>query len=488
MAHPFGEGVKFTFETPGGRIRIKRSKKSLTPLGGLVAFASFVSSLGIIDKLVATCPVKRTSPNATPVRDILVGFILTCISEGKRFKHVRYVQHDAVIGRIFGVERRIPGDDSIRRFFELISSESGREWLYGVNDIFYRSLSEWYILDWDSTVTTRYGEQEWVEIGYNPLKPGRGSHHPLICSVAGIRLCLDMDFRPGNSASSGGWIKTMERLFSHLPSGKRPYINRADVSFSSEEFLSWHESSPDRPHYLFKLRKTSRVREVISKVKEEEWQGSASFGALQVAETRLKLSGWSKARRVVVGRRLISKKSPEESMTLFGIYEYEYYAWVTDLLVTQYDSFQIAELYQGRSDCENIYDELKNQWGLAGFCSHRSNVTELAARLTLLSYNLWSLFVRFFNLTKHQEAKTSRKDFLLIASQLVESGREGVVQMAVNNRLWEKIRTGYHRLLLWLKSTAPQLKIQSWFGSWGIALVNNLSPPNNRLLTFNCGF
>ncbi len=36
----------------------------------------------------------------------------------------------------------------------------------------------------------------------------------------------------------------------------------------------------------------------------------------------------------------------------------------------------------GTADCENIYDELKNQWGLAGFCSQQSNVTELAARLT----------------------------------------------------------------------------------------------------------
>jgi hypothetical protein len=27
-----------------------------------------------------------------------------------------------------------------------------------------------------------------VEVGYNPHKPGRGSHHPLLCVVAGTRL------------------------------------------------------------------------------------------------------------------------------------------------------------------------------------------------------------------------------------------------------------------------------------------------------------
>ncbi len=45
---------------------------------------------------------------------------------------------------------------------------------------------------------------------------------------------------------------------------------------------------------------------------------------------------------------------------------------------------------QQRADCENIFDELRNQnqWGHAGFCSQHSNVTKLAARLMPLSYNI----------------------------------------------------------------------------------------------------
>lgn len=477
--------MEFTFDTPGGRFQLERSDKSLTPFGGLVAFASFLSSLGIIDKLVATCPVERSSNNATPVRDIIVGFILTCVQEGKRFKHIRYVQHDPVIGRIFNVERRIPGEDSVRRFFKLIDNEKGREWIYTVYDVIFRSLNTPYIMDWDATVTTRYGEQEYVAIGYNPQKPGRGSHHPLVCSVAGVRLCLDMDFRSGDSSSSSGWTAMMERLLDKLPSDKRPFINRADVAFCSEEFLIWHEAGIERPRYLLKLRKTSRVREAISKVTEEQWLGAASFGALQVAETRLKLHGWSRERRIVVGRRLISKQSPQESATLFGLSQFEYYAWVTNLTESQFDAFQIAELYQQRADCENIFDELKNQWGLAGFCSQHSNVTELAARMTLLSYNLWSLFVRFFSGKNHQEAKTSRKDYLLLASQLVETARGRILQMAMHDEIWARIKDGYNRLQIWLKATAPQLEIKS---TWGGAFTNMLPASDGKLLQFNCGF
>jgi len=474
--------MEFTFDTPGGRFKIDRTQKSLTPFGGLVAFASFLSSLGIIDKLVETCPVHRTSNNATPIRDIIVGFILTCIQEGKRFKHIRYIQHDVVIGKIFNVQRRIPGEDTIRRFFADISSEAGQRWLYSVNDIIYRSLSTPYILDWDSTVTTRYGEQEDVAIGYNPTKPGRGSHHPLVCSVAGTRLCLDLEFRSGDSSSSSGWISMMERLLSKLPSDKQPFLNRADVAFCSDEFLNWHEACIDRPRYLFKLRKTSRIKEAISQVREDTWQGVASFGALQVAETRLKLHGWSCERRIVLGRRLISKQSPEESCTLFGTCQFEFYAWVTNLSNTQFDSYQIAELYQQRADCENIFDELKNQWGLSGFCSQQANVTEIAARLTLLSYNLWSLFVRFFSGKSHQEAKTSRREYLLHASQLVETARGKILQMTMNDGLWDKIREGYNRLQVWLGATAPQLELKS---NWGKAIVNIYPLQDTKFLVFN---
>jgi hypothetical protein len=87
--------------------------------------------------------------------------------------------------------------------------------------------------------------------------------------------------------------------------------------------------------------------------------------------TRPKLQGWSAESRVVVGRRLIPKKSPEESMSLFGESHYEYYAWVIDLLSSPFDALQIVEMYQGGADCENVFDALKN-YGL-GNCAAVGN-------------------------------------------------------------------------------------------------------------------
>lgn len=468
--------MKFDFSTASGNYQIERSGSNLTPLGGLVAFASFVNELGVLDILENNFPVERLSNNALPIRDILVGFLLTTLLDGQRFSDIRFIQNDPVIGEAFGVQKRIPGDDTVRRLFERVDPEKGRALMYTASQYLYNSLPDCYILDWDSTVTTRYGDQEGVEVGYNPTKPGRGSHNPLICSVGGVRICLDFELRPGDSHTAGGWIESMERLFSNLPPGKKPWLNRADIGFCGEKFLCWHEEKDDRPHYLFKLKKTRIVKDAIRSVSEEQWQGPASINALQLAECKLRLTGWAKERRVVLGRRLISKQSPKECGSLFGICEFRYYAFVTDLTEDQFNCWQISDLYDKRADCENLFDELKNQWGLAGFCSQKQNVTEFAARMTLFAYNLWSLFVRFFNVDMHEEARTSRREFMLLPAKLVKGSRQKQIGISVAEAAWERIENGYKRLLQWLSSNAPQLKLGTTVANVAIAFKEQYNP------------
>jgi hypothetical protein len=34
----------------------------------------------------------------------------------------------------------------------------------------------------------------------------------------------------------------------------------------------------------------------------------------------------------------------------------------------------LVQLYRQRADAENVFDELKNQWGFAGFCAQKAAV------------------------------------------------------------------------------------------------------------------
>ena len=138
-------------------------------------------------------------------------------------------------------------------------------------------------------------------------------------------------------------------------------------------------------------------------------------------------------------------------------------------LPERYNAWQIHLLYRDRANVENVFDELKNQWGFSGFCAKSRATTELAARLLLLVYNLWTLFVRFIVPQKHTEAKRGRRWFLLIAARLVESGRQKELQVSIKGGWADQLRTGYSRITEWIRTTAPQFKYQMSAGDLDLA-------------------
>lgn len=78
---------------------------------------------------------------------------------------------------------------------------------------------------------TRYGEQEGAEVGYNPVKRGRPSHHPLVAVAAGTRLCVYYRWRAGDSHTAGEWKEAMEECLEWLGPAHCPWLNRGDIGF-----------------------------------------------------------------------------------------------------------------------------------------------------------------------------------------------------------------------------------------------------------------
>jgi len=71
----------------------------------------------------------------------------------------------------------------------------------------------------------------------------------------------------------------------------------------------------------------------------------------------------------------------------------------------------IAQIYRDRGDAENMFDELKNQWGWTGFSTADLKRSQLMARMVALIFNWWSLFTRMATGSKHGEAITTRPLF-----------------------------------------------------------------------------
>ncbi|WP_419166599.1 transposase [Candidatus Palauibacter sp.] len=88
----------------------------------------------------------------------------------------------------------------------------------------------------DSTVVVRYGlKQAGAERGYNPKKPGRPSHHPLLAYVLETGDCLGVRWRPGNAHTARGAEAWLAGLVARLRgAGVRRITVRLDKGFFSK--------------------------------------------------------------------------------------------------------------------------------------------------------------------------------------------------------------------------------------------------------------
>jgi hypothetical protein len=134
---------------------------------------------------------------------------------------------------------------------------------------------------------------------------------------------------------------------------------------------------------------------------ERDW-ADAGHG-WQGKQTKLRLVGWSRHRRVVLLRRrlerpLVLVDRTQAAQPLLGFAEVgpDREVWEYAALVTSLDSeiLTLGQLYRDRGDCENAFDELKNQWGWGGFTTHDLKRCRLLAGSVALIFNWWSLFVR----------------------------------------------------------------------------------------------
>lgn len=206
--HPKGGASEGdSFDVQGSRsgadpVRIERTRPALTTYGGLVAFRVFLEKHGALDALASTCPEQPQGNRGYSARDLLVTWFPLLALGGKRFADVSQLRGDPGIATTLDLRRGVPGEDSIRRFLEEIVEHAGieeaRKWIHQSYSWLWKGMSQMgpLLIDWDSTVISRYGHQEGAEVGYNPAKPGRPSHHPLVASLAGTRLCPMIQRRP----------------------------------------------------------------------------------------------------------------------------------------------------------------------------------------------------------------------------------------------------------------------------------------------------
>ena len=403
-------------DTPGGRIHVQWDHSaSATPNAQLTFFAEFLQATGLYESWVGTCPLTYTSPNAPSRRDVLGTWLLAILAGHNRYAHITSLRGDAVSPQILGMNKII-SEDALRRALSRMSAEQSNAWLMPqLLGSVQAALSTPWILDIDTTIKPLYGKQEGAQVSYNPHKPGRPSHALHAYWVGNLRLVLDVVVSPGKEHSAGKARPGLVGVLDKLTPQQRPALVRGDCGFGNEPFIAELEGR-GQP-YLFKLRQTAGVKKLLTRqFARSDWTtpGPSDQGWSAVEDT-LKLSGWDKHRRVIVLRRAIkadlalSKKTADQQTEIL-MPDNDVQVWEYAVLVTSstYALEVFGQLYRDRADCENGFDELKNQWGWGGFTTQDIERCQSSARAVALVYNWWSWYCRAAQPGARMEAITSR--------------------------------------------------------------------------------
>jgi hypothetical protein len=470
-------------DTLGRRFHVEWDPHApVTPLGQLVFFAQFLATGGLYGKWVSECPLRYTSPNAPKVADVLGTWVLATLSGAWRYAHVTALRGDSVNPPGLGMEK-VVSEDSLRRAFEGQDATAMEPWQTQALAAAYEpGLDQPWICDLDVTIKPIFGHQEGAEIGYNPHKPGRPSHAYHTLFVRRLRLALDVEVHPGKEHAAMHGMANVWRVLDRLPVHRRPWLLCGDANYGNERVMVECESHHQR--YLFRQRGTTKVRQLIRALEQKGGWTQFADGS-EAIEGELQLTGWTRKRRVVVLRRRRQAKGQPATSSLLNwpeeqvvpAPEYEYQVLVTDM---SENLATAVALYRQRADAENVYDELKNQWGWGGFTTRDLLRCQVAARMVALVYNWWSSFVRCAEPERPREAITSRPLLLHAVGRVITSGRQTILRLTSSHAEAahvQKILTDLSVFLSGLMNAAEQLtSSERWQRIWHRILQPLLGP------------
>src|SRR3989338_681301 len=279
------------------------------------------------------------------------------------------------------------------------------------------------IFDLDSTVLVLYGKQEMARIGYNPIKRGRPSYHPLLCFNGITKDFWHGELRHGDTHTATGTIELLIASFAKLPSSVKTVIIRADKGFYDHKTVEFLESKKALFVIVAKLTKPLK-----GKLSTLSYQKHSS--GIETTEFTYQPMGWKKEHRFVVIRRPIPE-DPTEQLTLFSMGKYSYQIIVTNMKLTSLNTWKF---YNGRASVELIIKELKGDYPLAKIPTKHFAANEAYFHILLFSYNLINWFKRlclpkeFQNMT----LKTLRSTLLLIPAELVKSDNRPNLKLPSN--------------------------------------------------------
>jgi hypothetical protein len=291
-----------------------------------------------------------------------------------------------------------------------------------------------YKIDFDSTVMTRYGEQEGA-------KRGRASHYPLMALIADSNMMANMWLRIGDSSSSGNFHGFVEETLERLKEKKVGLVH-LDSGFYDKQILSLLEEK--MINYLVSVPQYAPIQRKLAE--QTNWLKLSE--GVEAALSEYQAIGWESLWKIVMIRQTIAErpKATGKQLRLFkntDLYQrYRFSSLVTNINLPPEELWR---MYRRRAEAENKIKELKYDFGFDSFNLRSFYGTETALSFVMLAYNLISLFRHFVLRSEIQRRlSTLRYNTFAIGSYLVREGNQVILKMALTLKrhewfigLWE---------------------------------------------------
>ena len=437
------------------QVQLRSTLKPITPFGGLVSLISFFDKTGLPEQIRAAMPFCYSSPNAIDPAQTLVAFLISVIAGARRLAHTDWLRADRALHALLGI-KRFPGTDTVRNFFLRFSQ--------GHIEAFWRPMWRWLLglgwpvpaqgfsLDLDSTVLQRSGHQQGAARGYNPARPGRNSHNPLLAVLAEAPMVLHAWLRSGNTGTSRGVREFLCEAMTLLPQDWKLRMVRADSGFFDQGLLEFLEERSLPYIIVARLTKTIKARAACIK----EWvQIDENYAR---GEMTLQLYEWSCPRRFIVIRERIREKKKALGRKLIDVPGYTFRVFVTNC---QGDGADLWRDYNKRACVEQHIEELKNDLQVQGFCMQNFFATESAFLAVCFTFNLLSLYQHVAAPKERQNGfkrpGTLRTEVFLGGAVLGNRGRQPVLYIAESWGGLIKHKPLLEGVLRWSPLTSPKL-------------------------------
>ena len=419
------------------KLKTEFTGDNLTIFGGYFNIFNFFIKSNVFKKLDKFISVKKRKKVYEKL-DYIKIFMTMLIFGFKNMNQVFFLNKDKFVLNLLNL-KEFPHASNIAKFLKRFGYKHCQQIVDVKRELFKKFHKKAFNLkrltiDIDTTVLNLWGRQEGAEKGYNDVKRGNRSYHPILAFVYETKELLHGILKPGDSYCSNGTVEFIKELMTMIPYGIHNITFRVDSGFFSQEILEFLEKM--KLEYIIAVKNYPTILNKVISIKDIAYKHFE--GKSEIAVFHYRLKNWDIKRKFIVVRTPKEYINPQ--LNIFEEKEYEYQILVTNI---SSDPKKLIYFYRKRGNAENYIKEQKYDLNIGKLITDSFWANQAIFQFTILCYNMLVWFKNIF--IGKSELKTTirtfRERFLLIPAQLIKRSRQFILKLPRNFIYKEKMKS-----------------------------------------------